>query len=142
MERMLGMQFGDVLELSTCWWTVLHRVVVIVGHDWSVAFVVAVCEIKDGHSAPERTAAWSVPDAWAVAHSAVSVTAYKALAARVDGPPVALLTRGSPLGLRSIILGGSIPAPRRGDRLRGVWPAGVQASTNSSGMARGLCLLF
>lgn len=65
-----------------------------------------------------------------VAHSLGSVIAYEALAARVDAPPVALVTLGSPLGLRSIVLDRLTPPPHRGDRVRGVWPVGVRDWTN------------
>lgn len=66
-----------------------------------------------------------------VAHSLGSVVAYEALCAHPDWPVRALVTLGSPLGIRRIILDRLVPGPVRVDGVwRGGWPGGVESWTN------------
>jgi hypothetical protein len=68
-----------------------------------------------------------------VAHSLGSVVAYEALCAHPDWPVEALVTLGSPLGIRNVIFDRLDPPPRAlGGELRGAWPGGVQRWTNIS----------
>jgi hypothetical protein len=62
-----------------------------------------------------------------IGHSLGSVVAYEALCARSDRPVRALITLGSPLGIRNLIFEQLHPAPTGG---RGAWPVGVQQWTN------------
>jgi hypothetical protein len=66
-----------------------------------------------------------------VAHSLGSVVAYEGLCAHPEWPVRALVTLGSPLAIRTIILDRLIPAPVRVDRgWRGAWPGSIKAWTN------------
>ncbi|MER7462283.1 hypothetical protein [Streptomyces sp. NPDC097981] len=62
-----------------------------------------------------------------VAHSLGSVVAYEALCARPERPDVALVTLGSPLGVRNIVFDRLRPAPTHS---RGRWPAPVRQWVN------------
>ncbi|MFD9353130.1 hypothetical protein [Streptomyces sp. NPDC060031] len=62
-----------------------------------------------------------------VAHSLGSVVAYEALCARPDWPDLALVTLGSPLGVRNIVFDRLRPEPAQG---RGRWPAPVRQWVN------------
>ncbi|WP_435805069.1 hypothetical protein [Streptomyces canus] len=62
-----------------------------------------------------------------VAHSLGSVVAYEALCAHPEVPDLTLVTLGSPLGVRGLVLDRLVPAPRDG---RGRWPAPVRRWTN------------
>jgi len=67
-----------------------------------------------------------------VAHSLGSVVAYEALCAHPRWPVRALVTVGSPLGIRNLIFDRLLPVPiPAGDGdLRGVWPGAVREWTN------------
>jgi hypothetical protein len=62
-----------------------------------------------------------------VAHSLGSVVAYEALCAHPEVPDLTLVTLGSPLAVRGLVLDRLLPAPRDG---RGRWPAPVKSWTN------------
>jgi hypothetical protein len=62
-----------------------------------------------------------------VGHSLGSAVAYEALCARQDAPVRALITLGSPLGIRHVIFDRLQPAPAGGV---GAWPGGVASWTN------------
>jgi hypothetical protein len=62
-----------------------------------------------------------------VGHSLGSVVAYEALCALPDRPVRALVTLGSPLGIRHLVFDRLQPAPAGG---MGVWPGGVASWTN------------
>ncbi|MET7730453.1 hypothetical protein ABZT02_03715 [Streptomyces sp. NPDC005402] len=62
-----------------------------------------------------------------VAHSLGSVVAYEALCAHPEVPDLTLVTLGSPLGVRGLVLDRLVPAPQDG---RGRWPAPVRRWTN------------
>jgi hypothetical protein len=66
-----------------------------------------------------------------VAHSLGSVVAYETLCAHPDWPVRALVTMGSPLGVRNLIFDRLDPKPAgpKG-KLRGQWPGGVRCWTN------------
>jgi pimeloyl-ACP methyl ester carboxylesterase len=63
-----------------------------------------------------------------VGHSLGSVVAYEALCAHPEWPVSALVTLGSPLGVRSLIFDRLRPAP--GPNGMGAWPGPVSAWTN------------
>lgn len=65
-----------------------------------------------------------------VAHSLGSVVAYETLATRSPGKPVALVTLGSPLGLRRLIFDRLRPAPSPDGAPPGRWPGGASSWTN------------
>ncbi len=67
-----------------------------------------------------------------VGHSLGSVVAYEALCAHPQWPVQALVTLGSPLGIRNLIFDRLIPAPVAGDSggLAGAWPGGVRSWVN------------
>ncbi|MGH3896889.1 MAG: hypothetical protein ACRDTA_01295 [Pseudonocardiaceae bacterium] len=66
-----------------------------------------------------------------VAHSLGSVVAYEALCAHPDWPVARLVTLGSPLAIRNMILDRLTPKPSRCEgRWRGMWPGGVGAWVN------------
>lgn len=66
-----------------------------------------------------------------VAHSLGSVVAYEALSAHPEWAVRSLVTLGSPLGIRNVILDRLIPAPMRdGKGMRGQWPGSVAQWTN------------
>jgi pimeloyl-ACP methyl ester carboxylesterase len=66
-----------------------------------------------------------------VAHSLGSVVAYEALCAHPDWPVARLVTLGSPLAIRNMILDRLTPKPSQRDgRWRGAWPDGVGAWVN------------
>jgi hypothetical protein len=67
-----------------------------------------------------------------VAHSLGTVVAYEALCANPDWQVRALVTLGSPLGIRGLIFDRLIPPPKRDEYgvIRGDWPAGVKRWTN------------
>jgi hypothetical protein len=67
-----------------------------------------------------------------VAHSLGSVVAYEALCANPRWPVRALVTLGSPLGIRNLVFDRLQPTPtsRDGGRLRGAWPGAVRDWTN------------
>ena len=67
-----------------------------------------------------------------VAHSLGTVVAYEALCANPDWQVRALVTLGSPLGIRGLIFDRLIPAPKRDEfgALKGNWPGGVREWTN------------
>jgi hypothetical protein len=62
-----------------------------------------------------------------VGHSLGSVIAYEALLAHPDWPVRALVTLGSPLGIRRLVFDRLEPPPNAG---RGKWPEGIVAWTN------------
>jgi hypothetical protein len=62
-----------------------------------------------------------------VAHSLGSVVAYEALCSTPDAPVTALITLGSPMGIRNLIFDRLTPAPRAGI---GCWPGSVRQWTN------------
>lgn len=62
-----------------------------------------------------------------VAHSLGSVVAYEALCAHPQVPDLTLVTLGSPLAVRGLVLDRLLPPPRDG---RGRWPAPVKSWTN------------
>ena len=62
-----------------------------------------------------------------IGHSLGSVVAYEALCARPDPPVRALVTLGSPLGIRHLVFDRLQPAPADGS---GAWPSGVASWTN------------
>ncbi|MFF3018223.1 hypothetical protein [Streptomyces sp. NPDC057939] len=70
-----------------------------------------------------------------VAHSLGSVVAYEALCALPGHQVRALVTIGSPLGIRNLVVDRLQPAPtREGKALRGAWPGGDElAWTNLAG---------
>jgi len=66
-----------------------------------------------------------------VAHSLGSVVAYEALCARPDWSVRGLVTLGSPLGIRNVILDRLQPAPQRVARSwRGTWPPQLTSWAN------------
>jgi hypothetical protein len=66
-----------------------------------------------------------------VAHSLGSVVAYEGLCAHPEWPVRALVTLGSPLAIRTVILDRLIPAPVRVDGVwQGCWPGSIAAWTN------------
>ena len=67
-----------------------------------------------------------------VGHSLGSVAAYEALCAHPDWPVRALVSLGSPLGIRNLIFDRLLPAPVAGEsgKPTGAWPGGVQAWAN------------
>ena len=67
-----------------------------------------------------------------VGHSLGSVVAYEALCAHPEWPVRALVTLGSPLGIRNLIFDRLVPAPAAGEsgKPAGAWPGGVQAWMN------------
>ncbi|GGS10671.1 hypothetical protein GCM10010169_64150 [Micromonospora fulviviridis] len=66
-----------------------------------------------------------------VAHSLGSVVAYEALCAHPEWNVRGLVTLGSPLAVRNLILDRLTPAPEReGDSWRCRWPGGVKSWTN------------
>lgn len=64
-----------------------------------------------------------------VAHSLGSVVAYEALCALPNSPVRALVTIGSPLGIRNLIFDRLDPSPKDGS---GLWPTGLTRWTNIS----------
>jgi len=85
-----------------------------------------------------------------VGHSLGSVVAYEALCAHPEWPVRALVTLGSPLGIRNMIFDRLLPAPITGEsgKSAGAWPGGVEAWTNVAdagdavALAKDLCPLF
>ena len=67
-----------------------------------------------------------------VGHSLGSVVAYEALCAHPEWPVRALVTLGSPLGIRNLIFERLVPAPAAEDsgELAGAWPGGVESWVN------------
>jgi hypothetical protein len=67
-----------------------------------------------------------------VGHSLGSVVAYEALCAHPEWPVRALVTLGSPLGIRNLIFDRLVPAPTDWDsgELLGAWPGGVRSWVN------------
>jgi hypothetical protein len=68
-----------------------------------------------------------------VGHSLGSVVAYEALCAHPEWRVRALVTLGSPLGIRNLIFDRLVPAPVAGAAAvgtRGVWPGGVRSWVN------------
>lgn len=66
-----------------------------------------------------------------VAHSLGSVVAYEVLAAHPHWNVRSLITLGSPLGIRNVVLDRLLPRPERtGAAVRGRWPGGVTRWTN------------
>ena len=67
-----------------------------------------------------------------VGHSLGSVVAYEALCAHPEWPVRALVTLGSPLGIRNLIFDRLVPAPAAGTSggVRGAWPGGVRSWVN------------
>jgi pimeloyl-ACP methyl ester carboxylesterase len=67
-----------------------------------------------------------------VGHSLGSVVAYEALCAHPDWPVRALVTLGSPLGIRNLIFDRLVPVPAAegSGRVRGGWPHGVRSWVN------------
>ena len=67
-----------------------------------------------------------------VGHSLGSVVAYEALCAYPEWPVRALVTLGSPLGIRNLIFDRLVPAPAAGisGGVQGKWPGGVQSWVN------------
>jgi hypothetical protein len=62
-----------------------------------------------------------------VGHSLGSVVAYEVLAANPSLPVRALVTIGSPLGIRNLVFDQLVPPPRSG---HGAWPGAIAAWTN------------
>ena len=67
-----------------------------------------------------------------VGHSLGSVVAYEALCAHPEWPVRALVTLGSPLGIRNLIFDRLVPAPalEGAGGVRGGWPGGVRSWVN------------
>ena len=67
-----------------------------------------------------------------VGHSLGSVVAYEALCAHPEWPVRALVTLGSPLGIRNLIFDRLVPAPAAAGPggVRGAWPGGVRSWVN------------
>lgn len=67
-----------------------------------------------------------------VGHSLGSVVAYEALCAHPEWPVRALVTLGSPLGIRNLIFDRLVPAPAAGapGGVAGAWPGGVGSWVN------------
>lgn len=67
-----------------------------------------------------------------IAHSLGTVVAYEALCANPDWQVRALVTLGSPLGIRGLIFDRLTPAPKRDEfgTLKGDWPGRVREWTN------------
>jgi pimeloyl-ACP methyl ester carboxylesterase len=67
-----------------------------------------------------------------VGHSLGAVVAYEALCAHPEWPVRALVTLGSPLGIKKLIFDRLVPAPAAegSGRLAGEWPGGVQSWVN------------
>jgi pimeloyl-ACP methyl ester carboxylesterase len=67
-----------------------------------------------------------------VGHSLGSVVAYEALCAHPEWPVRALVTLGSPLGIRNLIFDRLSPAPATGSsgEMRGVWPGAGRSWVN------------
>jgi pimeloyl-ACP methyl ester carboxylesterase len=67
-----------------------------------------------------------------VAHSLGTVVAYEALCANPSPQVRALVTLGSPLGIRGLIFDRLIPAPKRDKfgAIKGDWPGGISEWTN------------
>jgi len=67
-----------------------------------------------------------------VGHSLGSVVAYEALCAHPEWPVRALVTLGSPLGIRNLIFDRLVPAPATGASggVQGTWPGGVRSWVN------------
>jgi len=67
-----------------------------------------------------------------VGHSLGSVVAYEALCAHPQWPVRALVTLGSPLGIRNLIFDRLVPAPAVRDQggPRGAWPGGARSWVN------------
>jgi len=67
-----------------------------------------------------------------VGHSLGSVVAYEALCAHPEWPVRALVTLGSPLGIRNLIFDRLVPPPAAGDsgHLVGAWPGTVGSWVN------------
>lgn len=66
-----------------------------------------------------------------VAHSLGSVVAYEALCAHPQWSVRSLVTLGSPLGIRNVVLDRLLPPPERAGKIvRGRWPGGVSTWTN------------
>ena len=67
-----------------------------------------------------------------VGHSLGSVVAYEALCAHPEWPVRALVTLGSPLGIRNLIFDRLVPAPAAEGPggVRGGWPGGVRSWVN------------
>jgi hypothetical protein len=106
-------------------------------------FVLILKQVRDYFTRPDLRAliqqrffdAMSSETAVVVAHSLGSVVAYEALIAYTANRVCGLVTLGSPLGIRNLILDRLIPAPQRDDagRLRAAWPPAVRNWTNISG---------
>jgi hypothetical protein len=78
--------------------------------------------------AQARVASHVTPDTKViVAHSLGSVVAYEALCAHPEWSEIALVTLGSPLGIRNLIFDRLRPAPTAG---KGYWPPPVRQWTN------------
>lgn len=67
-----------------------------------------------------------------VGHSLGSVVAYEAMCANSEWPVRALVTLGSPLGIRNLIFDRLLPAPRaaKSGQPTGAWPGGAETWTN------------
>ena len=67
-----------------------------------------------------------------VGHSLGSVIAYEALCAHPEWPVRALVTLGSPLGIRNLIFDRLLPAPvpAASGGVRGGWPSGIRSWVN------------
>jgi hypothetical protein len=67
-----------------------------------------------------------------VGHSLGSVVAYEALCAHPEWPVRALVTLGSPLGIRNLIFDRLVPQPVAGDsgELQGAWPGAAESWVN------------
>ena len=90
-------------------------------------------EIAVREQVQERVAAAIGPDTRVVVgHSLGSVVAYEALCAHPEWPVRALVTLGSPLGIRNLVFDKLVPSPAVGTAGLpvGVWPGGVSAWTN------------
>jgi hypothetical protein len=65
-----------------------------------------------------------------VGHSLGSVVAYEALCAHPEWPVRALVTLGSPLGIRRLIFDRLVPAPEASGAVRGAWPGPIRSWVN------------
>jgi len=116
----------NVLSHSSFFAGVAGRVVV-----WNLGQVRAYMTDPDIRAEVRRRVEAAVGDDTRVliGHSLGSVVAYEALAANPSWPVRALVTLGSPLGIRRLVFDRLRPPPGDG---RGRWPGGIAAWTNVS----------
>lgn len=116
----------NVLSRSSFFAGLAGRVVI-----WNLGQVRAYMTDPDIHAEVCRRVEAAVGDDTRVliGHSLGSVVAYEALAANPGWPVRALVTLGSPLGIRRLVFDRLRPPPADG---RGSWPGGIAAWTNVS----------